>query len=1187
MYEEYFNKPLEEVDRLISSLIGYEEERQARKIILIPSESMAPAPVRQALGSVFNNLYAEGYPPVRMIQVDEGLLADLAYQLSFLRRYADRRFYKGVEYVDILESLVQRRVAQCFSNPNAPAEEIFVNIQPLSGAAANHAVYDAFVEPGEVVMGMDLMHGGHLTHGSEFNFSGKRYHVVPYTVDSKTERLDYDQIMELAERHRPKMIIAGYTSYPWAPDWGRFRKIADSVGAILLADIAHTAGMTIGGVYPNPVGIADVVTFTTHKTICGPRGACILTTDEEKANKIDSAVFPGEQGGPHTNKFAAMAVALGIAQTEAFKKLQERIVANAKYLAAALQRQGVRLAYGGTDTHIVMVDLKSFKSGKGHVLRGEPAARILDLAGIVVNRNTIPGDTVTALATGIRLGTPWVSQRGMGQAEMEQIAALIHRILANIEPFSYQGLRGELPRGKIELDILEEVKREVEELAAGAKAETRSRGSGYPHYYSLQEAKRTPILAGNPGYSKPATTTGSAILLDETDMAVLGVGGERALPLLNEALTADIAALEPGECTRSLILEREGQVMDDLLVLRLEPDGRGRDRFILIANPENAPRVRSWLRGLSDGYLVFDDDLLKKVEGPAVIEDLAVDVPAEERLVALGLHGERATDIMHKLIPGLELAEGQSTKADLGGIEALIARQGPGFELLVPPGKIQDIWEALRAAGVGLGGADVRGSLRKERGLPRYDNGRPEAAQVYSKHPELFRLSKPYFVGQKSLENLAPKVEREEFHWEEQEPEALRRTPLYEEHKRLGAKMVPFAGWEMPVWYSSISEEHRAVREAAGLFDVAHMGVLEVAGEHAASFLDLVTTNYVRWIGDGQSQYTYLLDPDGRAIDDLIVYRRSKNKYLLVVNASNAEKDLQWLQGVNSGQYLMDRERPWIEPGGKALIRDLRDPSSGEERRVDLALQGPKSPAILQSLADEKLKHRLGRLKRTELLEGELAGFDLIIARTGYTGEEFGYEILVHPERAVELWRLLLEAGRPFGLVPAGLGARDSTRTEAGLPLYGHELAGEFDISPIEAGFGGYVKFHKPFFVGREALLRRETGMTVVRFRMEKRGVRLPKHGDPVVDRHGRYIGRVTSCALDTAGVLVGMAYVEQGASCEGTVLGIFPLPARELPEKGLKKIGPGDRVVLPSEAQVVSRFRIGRDVALRVAGQE
>ncbi|MGQ9734480.1 MAG: glycine cleavage system aminomethyltransferase GcvT [Candidatus Bipolaricaulia bacterium] len=1114
MYERYFNRPLEEVDPLIAALIGYEEERQARKIILIPSEAMAPSPVREALGSVFTNLYAEGYPPVKMIRSDLESLADLAYQLAYLRRYGDRRFYKGVEYVDILESLAQRRVAECFANPRAKAEEIFVNIQPLSGAAANLAVYDAFVKPGDVVMGMDLMHGGHLTHGSQFNFSGKRFKVVSYTVDPKTERLDYDQILELAKEHKPKLIIAGYTSYPWAPDWERFREIADSVGAILLADIAHTAGMAIAGVYPNPVGIADVVTFTTHKTICGPRGACILTTDEAKAERLDNSVFPGEQGGPHVNKFAAMAVAFGIAKTEAFKELQRRIVANAKDLAAALQRLGLRLAYGGTDTHIVMVDLKSVHPQ----LKGEPAARILDLAGIVVNRNTIPGDIVTALGTGIRLGTPWVSQRGMGKEEMEKIAELIHRILSNIKPFSYQGLRGELPRGKIELEVLEEVKQEVEELARATAAETRSRGTGYPHYYFLREAplarERAPASA-SAGTGNPSPFAG---------LAVLQVRGERALPFLQEALTADIAALKPGEWAPSFILERDGRVMDSLLVLRLEPE-----RFILFCHPENASRVLAWLRGLSDGYIIFDDeDLLKKIEGPAVVEDLTTDLPEPERRALL-----------------------------------------------------RQIEEAL----------DERAAARlKLEELPSSD-GSIHAVELYERHRALFCLTKPYFIGQRSLERFVPTAEKKGFEWDERRegPLRLRRTPLFEEHKQLGAKFVPFAGWEMPVWYTSVMEEHRAVRQAAGLFDVGHMGVLEVAGEHATSLLDLVTTNYVRWLEPGESQYTYLLDPDGRVIDDLIVYRRAEDRYLLVVNAVNAEKDLAWLRAVNSGEYLLDRRRSWVEPEGQALVRDLKAPEAGEDRRLDLALQGPKSLAILQSLADPKLKHRLGRLKRTELLECELAGFDLIIARTGYTGEEFGYELLVHPERALPLWRLLLEAGEGFGLKPAGLGARDSTRTEAGLPLWGHELAGELDISPIEAGFEGYVKFHKPFFIGREALLKRkqEMKMTVVRFRMERKGVRLPKYGDPVVDRTGRFLGRVTSCALDSEGFLVGMAYLEMGASAEGTPLWIYSLPEREAPEKGLRELGLGDRVSLPNEAKVIPRFHIGRPIALHAACQE
>jgi len=232
-------------------------------------------------------------------------------------------------------------------------------VQPLSGAAANLAVYWALMEPGDTLMGLDLFQGGHLTHGSEFNISGQRYEVVSYGVNPQTEQLDYDAIRELAREHRPKVIVAGYTSYSWAPDWEAFRAIADEVGAYLMADISHTAGMAVAGDYPNPVGLAHVTTFTTHKTICGPRGAVILTTDEELAQAIDMAIFPGEQGGPHVNKFAALCVAFEIAGTEKFHQLQHQIVANTQALAKGLTKRGLRLAYGGTDTHLLLVDLKS------------------------------------------------------------------------------------------------------------------------------------------------------------------------------------------------------------------------------------------------------------------------------------------------------------------------------------------------------------------------------------------------------------------------------------------------------------------------------------------------------------------------------------------------------------------------------------------------------------------------------------------------------------------------------------------------------------------------------------------------------------------------------------------------------------------------------------------------------------
>jgi len=343
--ENGFEEELFEVDPDMDLIIRFEEQRQARKLILIPSESICPRAIRKVLGSVFTNLYAEGYPPLKMSKDEERLLRDFKHQLSHYRRYSDRRFYKGADYVNFVEALAQRRAAECFAtekNPDAPvkvsADQIFVNVQPLSGAAANNAVYDAFLELGDTVMGMALPHGGHLTHGSEFTRSGRYYHSIPYEVDRITQKLDYEAIRRLAVRHKPKMIIAGYTSYPWAPDWQKFREIADEAGAILTADIAHPAGLVIAGVYPNPIGYADVITFTTHKTLCGPRGAVILTTDEEKARKIDAAVFPGAQGGPHVNKIAAMAVAFKIAQTEKFKRLQEKIVENARTLCSSLKK---------------------------------------------------------------------------------------------------------------------------------------------------------------------------------------------------------------------------------------------------------------------------------------------------------------------------------------------------------------------------------------------------------------------------------------------------------------------------------------------------------------------------------------------------------------------------------------------------------------------------------------------------------------------------------------------------------------------------------------------------------------------------------------------------------------------------------------------------------------------------------
>ncbi|MCX7680620.1 MAG: glycine cleavage system aminomethyltransferase GcvT [Anaerolineae bacterium] len=1065
-----FRADLEDLDPFIADLIRWEQERQARKLILIPSESYAPRAVRQALGSVFQNVYAEGYPPLRMTRDPEERLRDVAWQLAFYRRYADRRFYKGVDYVHLVECLAQRRCAALFAHDDVRPEHIFVNVQPLSGAAANLAIYQALMRPGDVLMGMDLFQGGHLTHGSEFNISGKWYRRVSYGVDAKTERLDYDAIRALARQHRPRVIVAGYTSYPWAPDWRAFRAIADEVGAYLVADIAHTAGMAAAGAYPNPVGIAHVTVFTTHKTICGPRGACILTTDEALAQAIDMAVFPGEQGGPHVNKFAAMAVAFGLARTEHFRRLQHQIVANARALAEALQKRGLRLAYGGTDTHLLVVDLKSVsdreggdrkggdreggdrkggdrkggdRKGRPYVLWGEPAARILDLAGIVVNKNTIPGDTQTALATGIRMGTPWVTQRGLNEEDMETLADLIARLLRAIRPFAYNGLVGTLPRGKVELDVLEEVRAGVAKLAEKAGIDFAYAPTGYPHFYSFGPAGKNTALR---------------------------VTGWRARQFIQQVVTANIADLEAGQTRAAHMLDRHGSLIAKVVIQRETPDEWGRDRYLIVPTA-NGSRVAAWLRALSDGYVLFDEaDIYRKIEGPVVVEE-APDIPA------LSLVGDAELD-----------------------------------------------------------------------------------------------LTKPYFIGQSAFTERATRnTQYPEWRWEERQS-PIKRTPLYETHKRLGAKMVPFAGWEMPVWYTSVGEEHRAVRETAGLFDVAHMGVFEVAGPHATVFLDTVCSNYVAWLEDGQSLYGYLLDPDGNVIDDVMIYRRRADLYLMVVNAANEEKDWDWLNAVNEQRVMIDRTRPWVRVEAQATLRNLKDPSAGELQQRDLALQGPASLPTLLALADgDRFRTALARLRRTDLLEGALAGIPVVVARTGYTGEEWGYEIFVHPDQMPTLWDKILEAGERYGVKPAGLGARDSTRTETGLPLYGHELAGPFNISPLEAGFAGYVKYHKPFFIGRDALLAQEETREreVLRFRVAEKGVRRPQTGDPVVNRRGQLIGHVTSCSIDAEGYLVGMAIVKQQYHVPGTQIAIFPLGG-----KSLEEAAGADRAVLPVEATVLTRFR-------------
>jgi glycine hydroxymethyltransferase len=1037
MTDFLFRGDLSDLDPDVDELIKLETERQARKLILIPSESSAPRAVREALGSVFQNIYAEGYPEEETRWMSEEEILDYPARLADYRRNGDPRYYKGVEYADVIEALARRRAAETFAANGFSADQIYVNVQALSGAPANNAVYQALVNLGDTIMGLNLLHGGHLSHGSSVNRSGKWFQPVHYTVD-ENERLDYDKIRTLALENKPKLLIAGYSSYSWVPDWKKFREIADEVGAYFLADISHIGGLVAAGVVPSPVGIAHVVMSTTHKSLDGPRGAVLLTTDAAIARKIDKAVFPGEQGGPHVHVFAGLALTFKLAQTRQFKALQAQTLVNARAMADQFQKRGLRVPFGGTDSHLVNVDVTSVKGPDGTTLSGDQAARILDIVGIVVNRNTIPGDKNSADPSGIRLGTPWITQRGFNEKTTRELTDIMADVILACAPYAVDTVRkGRARRAKIDFNILNDAKMRVRKLAKNAGIDYEYEKSKYPHFYYLDDTSKS---------------------------GAFELSGERVRQVLDYATSADLSALKKGKSVTTSIATPRGIVRCVLTCQRP-------DRYQLEVPLTKIGVVGTWLRDLSDGY------------------------------VSLNLNGEK--DFSAARMPG--------------------------------PFVVDDVKKKNLKPGV----------------LPQRRRGAV--------------ADKPYYVGVRTIvekEALPP------FEWTEPADPPVKFTALHDTHKNMGAKMVPFAGWDMPVWYTSVVEEHLATRQNAGLFDVSHMGVYEVRGADAASFLDTICANDCGGLLPGESLYSQFLTPDADVIDDTLIYRRAWDKFLVVVNASNDDKDRTWFECVRDGKVKIDNNRPWTRTYGyTAEIANLRDLKAGDDMRVDIALQGPKSRDILLAMGvDDETRARIVKLKRTELCDAVVGGFDLIVSRTGYTGEKMAFELFVHPERAVDFWNAVLKAGEPFGVKPIGLGARDSLRTEAGLPLYGHEMGlgsgkfGQRDLGVAEGGFGSYIKPYKPYFIGREAYVAREQERqgVVVRFRFDDQRVRMAHNGDPVVNSSGERIGWVTSCAVDAERFLTGQAYLAKGYIKEGTPIGIH-------------QGGNTDRPATP--AKVVSRF--------------
>jgi glycine hydroxymethyltransferase len=553
---------------------------------------------------------------------------------------------------------------------------------------------------------------------------------------------------------------------------------------------------------------------TTHKSLDGPRGAVLLTTDKTIAKKLDRAVFPGEQGGPHVNVFAGLALAFKLAQTEQFKQLQAQTIRNAVAMADQFQKRGLAVPFGGTDTHLINIDCNTIVGEDGTALSGDYASRILDIVGVVVNRNTIPGDKSALDPSGLRLGTPWITQRGFDEDNSRRLADIIADVLLACTPYSVDTPhKGRQRRAKIDFQTFNQAKIKVRDLALEAAWTSRRADHGYPHFYYLD---------------------------DKATMGVFDLKGERVRQFLDYAVSSDLSALEPGSTQATMLHVPGADVTGSLTCVSY-------DHYVLSVTLEQAALVATWLRDLSDGY------------------------------VALSLDDSK--DFSQKRMPGpVAVLESDAPPA-----------QGSG---------------------------------------------------------DAVSEEKPWFIGQQV------EVRKEalpSFEWNESEGE-LRRTPLYEVHKALGAKVIPFAGWEMPVWYTSVMDEHLATRQAAGLFDVAHMGVYSVEGADAASFLDTICANDCGGLEPGESLYSQFLTPDADVIDDTLVYRRAWDKYLVVVNASNDDKDRTWFESVRDGTVRIDNDRPWVRAYGyEANIRNLRDPKAGEDMRVDIALYRDRNRGIFCS----------------------------------------------------------------------------------------------------------------------------------------------------------------------------------------------------------------------------------------------
>ncbi|EGD79245.1 hypothetical protein PTSG_09967 [Salpingoeca rosetta] len=602
-------------DSVVASLVEqsrtHEMRRQRDELVLIPSESICYPECEDLMASCFGNIYAEGQPDLRLSRVSPALATDDALFHAWHRRLSDGRFYRGCGEADRVELLAKYYIAKAFSMlaGSPSADQIHANVQALSGSPANLAIYSALLNYGDNMLTLNLSHGGHLSHGSPFNVSGKLYHVTQYSVDPKTRLLNYDEIRTLAHETKPAIIVGGASAYPWDWDWRTLRTIADEVGALLHADVCHLAGLIVGGQLKNPLPYADTVMFTTHKTLMGPRGSVIVTKDKDIAKKIDNSVFPGMQGGPHVNNIAGIARMFEMIcnNRDAYCQLQRRVLDNTSIFAEALRAEGFELEYQGTETHMVMLDMKKFRNRSGNALDGETASRLLENVGIVVNKNTLPGDATAADSSGLRVAAPWITQRGVTADQIKDLARIMRELLSSAVGFQVWAPSGdEKCRARVPYAQLQKSRQEVLALA---------RSLPYP---KLDESKFADSLFDP---LRDAFTV--------KGLTAISVRGEKARLALDQALTCNVSSLGENDVACGFLLDADGELISPAIVSNLgwshnaACGDNGEERMAVFAPQEKADDVRMWLDALSDGYveLVRDDPYLK-VDGPFAVTGL-------------------------------------------------------------------------------------------------------------------------------------------------------------------------------------------------------------------------------------------------------------------------------------------------------------------------------------------------------------------------------------------------------------------------------------------------------------------------------------------------------------------------------------------------------------------------------------